>query len=73
MNYRTGTTIIALIPDLASRTMSKARIMHKAILSNHQLQLYLQILTEKGLIAKEDKGNVYKTTQKGKHFLELYR
>jgi predicted transcriptional regulator len=62
MNYRTGATIIALILDLASRTMSKARIMHKAILSNHQLQLYLQILTEKGLIAKEDKGNVYKTT-----------
>ena len=73
MNYRTGTTIIALILDLASRTMSKARIMHKAILSNHQLQLYLQILTEKGLIAKEDKGNVHKTTQKGMHFLELYR
>ena len=73
MNYRTGATIIALILDLASRTMSMARIMHKAILSNHQLQLYLQILTEKGLIAKEDKGNVYKTTQKGMHFLELYR
>jgi predicted transcriptional regulator len=72
MNYRTGTTIIALIQDLASRTMPKARIMHKAVLSHHQLKLYLQILTEKGLIAKEDKGIAYRTTQEGMHFLELY-
>ena len=72
MKHRTATTIIALILDLASRRMSKSRIMYKAFLSHHQLQLYLQILTEKGLIAKEEKGNAYRTTQKGMHFLELY-
>jgi predicted transcriptional regulator len=72
MKHRTATTIIAQILHLASHGMSKSRIMYRAFLSHHQLQLYLGILTERGLIAKEEKGNAYRTTQKGLHFLELY-
>jgi predicted transcriptional regulator len=53
--------------------MSKSRIMYGAFLSHHQLQLYLQILTERGLIAKEERGNAYRTTEKGMHLLYLYR
>jgi predicted transcriptional regulator len=73
MKHRTATTIIAEILHLASRRMSKSRIMYRAFLSHYQLQLYLQILTERGLIAKEENGNAYRTTEKGMHFLELYR
>jgi predicted transcriptional regulator len=73
MKHRTTTTIIAEILHLASHRMSKSRIMYGAFLSHHQLQLYLQILMERGLIAKEESGNAYRTTQKGMHFLELYR
>ena len=73
MKHRTTTTIIAEILDLASHRMSKSRIMYRAFLSHHQLQLYLQILTDRGLIVKEEKGNAYRTTEKGMHFLMLYR
>jgi predicted transcriptional regulator len=73
MKHRTTTTIIAEILDLASHRMSKSRIMYRAFLSHHQLQLYLQILTERGLIAKEENGNAYRTTERGMHFLVLYR
>jgi predicted transcriptional regulator len=47
--------------------------MYGAFLSHHQLQLYLQILTERELIAKEQSGNAYRTTEKGMHFLQLYK
>jgi predicted transcriptional regulator len=73
MKHRTPTTIIAEILHLASHRMSKSKIMYRAYLSHHQLQIYLQILTETGLIAKEENYNAYKTTEKGMHFLELYR
>ena len=46
--------------------------MYGAFLSHHQVQLYLQTLMERGLIAKEKTCNAYITTDKGLHFLELY-
>jgi predicted transcriptional regulator len=73
MKHRTATAIIAEILDLASHRMCKSRIMYRAFLSHHQLQLYLQILTERGLIAKAEGGSAYRTTERGMHFLELYR
>ncbi len=73
MKHRTATTIIAQILRLSSQRISKSRIMYGAFLSHHQVQLYLQILTERGLIAKEKSSNAYRTTDKGMHFLELYR
>ena len=70
MKYRTTTAIVAEILRLASHSMSKSRIMYKAFLSHHQLNTYLHMLTERGLIASE--GNMYRTTEKGFRFLELY-
>jgi predicted transcriptional regulator len=52
--------------------MSKSRIMYKAFLSHHQLNTYLHMLTERGLLASEG-NNTYRTTEKGLHFLELYK
>jgi predicted transcriptional regulator len=46
--------------------------MYRAFLSHQQVQLYLQILIERGLIAKEKSGNAYRTTDKGLQFLEYY-
>jgi predicted transcriptional regulator len=73
MKHRSATTIIAQILGLASQRISKSRIMYGAFLSHQQVQLYLQILMERGLIAKEKTSNAYKTTNKGMQFLKLYR
>jgi predicted transcriptional regulator len=51
--------------------MSKSKIMYKAFLSHYQLNMYLRMLTERDLIANEG-NNMYRTTEKGFRFLELY-
>jgi predicted transcriptional regulator len=71
MKHRTTTAIVAEILRLASHGMSKSRIMYKAFLSHHQLNMYLHMLTERGMIATEG-NNMYRTTKKGFRFLELY-
>ena len=69
--HRTTTAIVAEILRLASHNMSKSRIMYKAFLSHHHLNTYLHMLTERGPIASEG-NNMYTTTEKGFHFLDLY-
>jgi predicted transcriptional regulator len=71
MKHRTTTAIVAEILRLASHSMSKSRIMYKAFLSHHQLNTYLYMLTERGMIASGG-NNTYRTTEKGFRFLELY-
>ena len=73
MKHRTATTIIAEILHLASFRLSKSKIMYGAFLSHHQIQFYLEMLAERRLIAKEESSNVYKTTETGMQFLELYK
>lgn len=71
MKHRATTTIVAEILRLASHGMSKSKIMYKAFLSHYQLNMYLRMLTERDLIANEG-NNMYRTTEKGFRFLELY-
>lgn len=56
----------------------KTRIMYRCNLSFKQLEAYLNLLLEKGLLTKVSKGETsqerfLKTTDKGKVFLRVYR
>jgi len=66
--------IIASILDSATNGARKTRIMYRAALNFRQLQRYLPLLIKRGLInyAETNKGSVYKTTEKGRDFLQKY-
>jgi predicted transcriptional regulator len=66
--------IIANILESATNGAKKTRIMYRAALNFRQLQRYLPLLIKRGLInyAETNKGGVYKTTEKGRDFLQKY-
>jgi predicted transcriptional regulator len=45
--------------------------MYKAFLSYVQLKEYLTLLEENGLLAYDKGEQIYRTTQKGLHFLHI--
>jgi predicted transcriptional regulator len=68
--------ILASILKVASNGALKTHIMYKANLSHRQLERYLTLLEERGLLAQgvdEDMGNrIYRITEKGFDFLREY-
>ena len=50
----------------------KTKIMYKAFLSFAQLQDYLTMLQDNGLIEYEDGKQTYRTTEKGMRLLHIY-
>ena len=64
--------IIAEIIDIAKTGCTKTHIMFQANLSFTQVNQYLSILEQTGLLEKTtcDKREVYKSTEKGLEFLE---
>jgi predicted transcriptional regulator len=68
--------ILASILKVASNGALKTHIMYKANLSHRQLERYLALLEERGLLAQgvdEDMGNrIYRITEKGFDFLREY-
>ena len=72
MKYRSRTEIASRILESATGSgTTKTRIMYKAFLSYAQLKEYLAVLEENGLLAYDKGERVYKTTQKGLHFLNI--
>jgi predicted transcriptional regulator len=73
---RTRMEILASILKVASNGALKTHIMYKANLSHRQLERYLALLEERGLLAQgvdEDVGNrIYRITGKGFDFLREY-
>ncbi len=65
--------IIADILQSAKSGIKKTEIMFKADLNFIQLNRYLPLLLEKGLIVKNNEQRMYKTTKKGLDFLEKYK
>ena len=63
--------IIAEILKIGQKPVKKTRIMYRANLSFQQLKKYLKIVEENQLLKKD--SDTYKTTEKGKRFLEIYR
>jgi predicted transcriptional regulator len=73
-NYRTRTEIAAQILQAANGhdEITKTKIMYKAFLTYAQLQEYLAILIQNGLLEYLDETKSYKTTERGLKFLKIY-
>jgi predicted transcriptional regulator len=75
MKHRSRLEIISLILDIATRNdgVTQKKILYRAYLSYEHLKKYLTLLQENELINYyEQEGKVYRTTDKGLHFLDLY-
>jgi predicted transcriptional regulator len=73
MKYRSRTDIAAAILEIALDGSIKTKIMYKAFLSFPQLKEYLSVLEEKGLLEYVSTDHEYRTTDKGRHFLKMYK
>lgn len=72
MKYRSRTEIVASILDAAVDPTTKTKIMYKAYLSYSQLKEYLSVLIENHLLEFNEAELKYRTTAKGKRFLDTY-
>lgn len=72
MKYRSRTDIVAEILESANSGVTKTKIMYKAFLSYTQLQEYVSLLIENGLLEYHPHNQTYKTTTKGNHFMKIY-
>ena len=75
---RNDIDIMANILSEANKGTKKTRIMYRCNLSHRQLQIYLQVLRDMGLLACHSKKecakmNCFRTTSKGFKFLDAYR
>jgi predicted transcriptional regulator len=73
VKYRSRTDIAAAILEIAVDGAIKTRIMYKAFLSFPQLKEYLSVLEEKGLLDFVAVDREYRTTDKGRQFLKMYK
>jgi predicted transcriptional regulator len=71
MKYRSRTEIASRILESAAGGATKTKIMYKAFLSYAQLKEYLAVLEENGLLEYNRSEQIYKTTQKGRRFLDI--
>jgi predicted transcriptional regulator len=72
MKYRSRTEIASQILEAGLGRTTKTKIMYKAFLSYAQLKEYLDVLTANGLLDYQQSEGTYRTTAKGRKFLELY-
>jgi predicted transcriptional regulator len=73
-NYRSRTEIAAQILQAANDhdEITKTKIMYKAFLTYAQLQEYLALLIQNGLLEYFDGTKSYRTTEKGLKFLKMH-
>jgi predicted transcriptional regulator len=58
---------------IASTKVKKTRIMYQANLNYVQMEKYLKVLLDEGLLARDgDDGSLYLITKKGREFLRVY-
>src|SRR5918912_1398727 len=74
MKHRSRLEIISLILDIATRKdgVTQKKILYRVYLSYQHLKEYLSLLQENGLIKYQQETRLYRTTEKGLHFLSLY-
>ena len=73
VKYRSRTDIAAAILEISVDGAIKTKIMYKAFLSFPQLKEYLSVLEEKGLLDYVATDREYRTTEKGRQFLKMYK
>jgi predicted transcriptional regulator len=73
-NNRGKIQIMGDVLALATSGIRKTHIMYRANLSYEQVYLYLEELIGKRLVAQDvsSDGVVYRTTEKGREFLQYY-
>lgn len=71
MKYRSRAEIASRILESAASGTTRTKIMYKAYLSYAQLKEYLPVLEQNGLLAYDKGEQIYRTTQKGLHFLNI--
>jgi predicted transcriptional regulator len=59
--------------EIAQGGAIKTRIMYRAFLSFPQLKEYLELLTDSGLLEYSEEEREYRTSEKGRYFLKLYK
>ena len=72
MKYRSRTEIIEMILQATRGGTTKTKIMYKAYLSYTQVKEYLSFMLENDMIIYEEGSHLYRTTEKGLHFLQVY-
>jgi predicted transcriptional regulator len=72
VKYRSRTEIVAIILQSARTGATKTKIMYQAYLSYAQVKEYLRFLQENNLIKYEEGTQLFKITDKGRHFLNAY-
>ena len=72
MGNRSRTEIVGNILDAANGGATKSKIMYIAFLSYNQVHEYLSILVQNNLIEYRHATQIYKTTEKGIHFIKMY-
>lgn len=65
--------IAAKVLEIAQKSVIKTTIMYGAFLSFTQLREYLDFLIENELLEHIPEKNLYRTTDKGKRFLNSYQ
>jgi predicted transcriptional regulator len=73
MKYRSSTEIINKILESVASGATKTRIMYEAYMSYAQLKSYLDLMQNKELIEFEERNHLYRITEKGRKFVELYK
>ena len=61
-----------MVLQAAMKGATKTRLMYGAYVSYEQIQEYITLLQEKGLVMYEEGVQHYKLTEKGLHFLHVY-
>jgi len=70
--YRSRSDIVAAILKTALDGANQTKMMYLALLSFTQVKDYLEVLTESGLLERNKKTKTYRTTAKGREFLDKY-
>ena len=73
MIYRDKIDILSQILEAANgRSVTKTKMMYKALLSYAHLKEHLTLLTEKDLLHYDEDTQTFRTTEKGLMLLEAY-
>ena len=72
MRYRDRIDIISQILEAANGGITKTKVMYKAFLSYTQMNENLTALIEKDLLRYDENTRIFRTTEKGLRFLDIY-
>ena len=76
LKHRSKTDIVAVILEsAASGAVTKSKIYYRSFLTYSRLKGYMKLLIENGLIEcfEYEDNRVYRTTDKGRRFLQAYK